>query len=790
MLRTLKGPWILAPLFAIAFVLWSDVVRLQRVERVSATLARGRSPDAASPTGYRDAKRWLIPPEHDNATLFLIEETQVMRASGAWRLHHVYFDNAPEGRATSTAAPYRWWILTVAGALKAVTGENPGAAIEDAALYADPALHLILLTCSVLAALRLLGKAGAAAVSTGVALLYPLGGAFIPGIASDLLLAQVLASAGAALLAWGTLDDAPRRWFTASGILGGLALWVGAGVQLPVVLGLAAGGLLAAAVSDRATRPLPWRSWAFAGAVTSLLAYLAEYLPGTPEINLRTNYPLYSLAWLGLGECLAAVADKAAGVPSGRALRLRLGASAVAIASVPAALAFQHSWGFLANDLVSSRLAPLPGAPEERSLVAWLSREGLSGAAVATLVPVALLVPLALMAFRGKSSPRDRAALAVAFGGCVAALCLASVRLREWALVDALVAVAAAAALTAAGRSGKPARVAGLAALWAAALCLGVLHLVPPWARAGELRLSRAEVESLYERALSHSLRDHAGTQTPTVLAPPYRTAALGYYGSLSVIGSQSADNDAGLTATFHVAAAMKENEARNVMADRGVTHIVLPSWDADFDDYARMRLKNPDDAFATALRKTDGGIFRWMRPVVFTLPQVPGFGDSSVLVLQVIDETDPATMRSRLVEYLVEMGQLDEAAYASQTLGKYPSDIGSHVALAQLAASRRDRDAFSHEVDAVAMGLSRGSDHSLAWDRRVSLAVVMTLAGRQDLARAQTAQCFREATLERLRFLSPESLSHLLVLGKRFGAAFPSAELAAEAERLVAAQP
>ncbi|MGA2018813.1 MAG: hypothetical protein ABSH26_17880, partial [Opitutaceae bacterium] len=198
----------------------------------------------------------------------------------------------------------------------------------------------------------------------------------------------------------------------------------------------------------------------------------------------------------------------------------------------------------------------------------------------------------------------------------------------------------------------------------------------------------------------------------------------------------------------------MSQNESLSVIRQRGVTHIVLPSWDTDLEKAARWRLKDPAYSFVYALHNTDGGGFNWLRALPYELPPVGNLEEQSVLVLEVTDETSPPTAQSRFVEYLVEMHRVDKAALASAALLRYPADLGSLVALAQLAKARGDEEAFARVFRPIVSYLSSGADRGLAWDRRVSLAVVLALGGRADLSRAQVRRCVGEADPERIRFL------------------------------------
>jgi hypothetical protein len=229
-----------------------------------------------------------------------------------------------------------------------------------------------------------------------------------------------------------------------------------------------------------------------------------------------------------------------------------------------------------------------------------------------------------------------------------------------------------------------------------------------------------------------------------------------------------------------------RPDETLALVNQRGITHIVIPSWDTDLDDFARMGLKQPMDSFIFALHQTDGGIFNWLRALPYNLPAVQGFKEQSVLVLEVTDETDPATLRSRLVEYLVEMHQLDAAAYSSKALSRYPADLGALVALAEVQKAREDDDAFGKAFNAVLSNLSSGTDRSLAWDRRVSLAVVLALGKRSDLSREQVRRCMADINEARIRSLTTGSLYHLLVMAKAYGFELSDAKLQGVAMKLL----
>jgi hypothetical protein len=793
--------WIVAPLCALLVTVWFDAARLKRAEYVSGVAREGADVDVSSPTGYAGGKRWLIVPEHNNPTYQWIEETQQMIARGGWRVRSVDYENAPLGREVGSASPYRWWLVLVAWVDHAVSGRPIGLSVERAALYSDPLLHALLLLSATVFAARRFGTLSASLVSLGIASVFPLASAYLPGVANDFGLAQAVAFWSVLLLAGGLVSNRHvSRWYFASGVAGGIGLWVSVSDGAPIVAGIGLGALLAA-VAGRVTAGAknpegpaipPWRAWAAGGAVTSLLAYLVEYFPSHMDFQLRTNYPLYGIAWLGLGELLWRFA---AWMQAGK---LSMGwreagawiVAAAAFASLPVAIFLAGTHIFLSSDLLVFRLTNLPGGIVANSLAAWIARDGVPGAVAATLAPVLLLGPALWMLSRRRTGPAYRAALAIGLGPVAVALALACQQIRWWNAFDgmllALVAVAAASA--SASRAANPGYGRWMwAALGLLAMVPGLVQLAPAaGADPADFKFTRAEVEGLYERALSQWIADHAGPEGAVVLVPPYRTPSFCFYGGLRGIGTPNWENRDGLSATFRIINSTRPDETLALLGQRGVTHIVVPSWDKDFDDFARIGLTQPKDSFIYALHQTDGGIFPWLRALPYEVPAIAGFEEQSVLVLQVTDEADPATVRSRLVEYLVEMHQVSQAVHSSEGLRRYPGNLGALVALAQVEKANGDDDEFAKVFSALVSNLSTGSDRSLPWDRRVSLAVVLALGGRSDLSRDQVERCIASADDADIRYLSTGSLYHLLVLAKHFDLELPDGRLRALSLKLL----
>jgi hypothetical protein len=767
--------WIAVLLCALVFVVWTDAVRLRHVEFVSRT--------ADTP-----ASTWrprLIVPEHNNVAYEWLDQARQMFDRGEWRVRTVDYENAPFGHAVSTPSPYRWWLALLAECDHLATGRPPGACVEFAASIADPLLHVLLLIATALFVTLRFGPFAGATTAAMLATLFPFGFEFLPGMPGDggLALAVELWSV-LALLAGITASRssegaaATRFWFIVAGVIGGIGLWIDVAGQFPLLVGVALGGVTAWWVARRSSpdaspvAPPPWRTWALAGALTTLLAYLAEFFPShLGGWQLRTIHPIYGIAWLGLGELLALLPWPAPA--AARRSRLQTIALAIlallAIAAVPLVLWRTHHLGFLEIDLPAMRLTRLRNGEGATNFYAWLLQSGISPAVRATLLPLLLIAPALWLLCRRATALPLRLALALALGPVAVALGFAARELAWWNTVDGLL-VALAAIVAAALAELKHRRVAR----WTFAAC-GLLLLLPGIARlvpSHEIRtnaaLDETEVYSLIERDLARWLALHAGPDGGIVLAPHDQTATFYYFGGLRGVPTFGPDNRDGLGAAVRILSASTPEEAKTLIMQRGITHIVIPSWDTYLDVYARMGMGQLDGTFMKSL--DEWKLPPWLRPVPFQLPTIPGFAARSVIILSVVDDQNDAAALSRIAEYFIEMGQLDRAGAVAQALRRFPADIGAIVARAQFEDVSGDAAEFGRLLDLIRPFLAAKADRRLPWDRRVALAVVLTRGKDTDLAREQVRRCVATIDETKIRSLPTGSLYRLLALSRAFG--------------------
>jgi hypothetical protein len=788
------------PLCAFWLLLWTNTLRVRRVEYVSGITERSVTKpaiDASTPAGYAGWQPRLIVPDHDGISYEWLDQTRQMLARREWRVRHIDYENAPFGREVYSASPYRWWLGMTAWLDHVISGRPPGPSVEQAALFADPLLHLLFLGGATIFAAWQFGVYPAALLSIGMAAIFPFAAGFLPGAPSDQGLVRacafwsvlpLLAGIRAAYSAAADAGGRARRWFFVAGLMGSLGLWISVTSEVPILVGIALGGLIAAWINRGdakvnpagARGPLPWGAWALGGAATSLGVYLIEYFPAhLGSWQLRVNHPLYGLAWLGGGAVLARVV---AWIERGKpAWSLReivvLVLAVAALAAVPVAMWLTHSRGFLEWDLSSFRLTRLPGDVRETSLWGWLVDEFITPKVWATVLPVLLVLPAGWLVLRRRTGMASRAFLAVALGPVFVTIGFACRQLSWWNQVDAVLLALLVAATAAIGEAFNHRLTRWV---WfgfvAPMLVLGAIQIVPPADAGMKNALNESEIFGLIERDLARSLATHAGAGGAVILAPHNETITLHYYGGLRGLATLGWENRNGLEAAVRIVSASTPEEAKELIDRRKITHIVIPSWDSYLDVYARMGMGQLEGTFLKTLH--DWNLPPWLRPVPYQLPTIAGFEGQSVAILEVVEEQDSAAALSRIAEYFVEMGQLELAASAGQALRRYPADLGALVARAQVDIARGDTAGFAGTVELLQRRLSSGADRVMPWDRRVSLAVVLARSKHMDLARDQVRRCLAEVDEAKLRGLNTGSLYRLQVLCKAFGVAIADQRL------------
>jgi hypothetical protein len=770
--------WLALVLGAAAWVALLNGQRIARIDQLSRA-APAAPADATSPTGYAHGTRSLLLPPESAVSQAWIMDGQKMMATGAWRAARVDYDNAPEGRPARGPVLYRWWLRLVAGIEQGLGTSSAGLAVERAALHADPALHFLLcLTAGLFVAWRF-GAVAGGLLAVAIAALFGHAEVFAPGEPDEhgLFLAVNFIGLLLLLVAWQDRDNRKARlWLAAAGVAGGAGLWLDAGSQLVVFAALVIGGVVAtwldARIPGTPGRALPWRSWAAGGAVVALAGWLVDGRPGGfAGASLNANHPLFVLAWFGAAEVLVRLPTVWRGAVTRRDW-IALGAGGAGLLAPLVWLALRGGTG---PDFGPSH----PSLAGRSGLLGWIAADGLGIGALAVLLPV-LLVPAAVLLLRGKTTLRP--ALGFALGATIAVLVVGVTQLRWWGAVDVmllgLMAVVAAAA---------PGGFAGIA--WRSGLGLLLLPAAAAaWPRAASTDvLAPAEARALVERDLAQWL---AARAEPGIiaLAPPGLSGSLCYYGGLRVVASPYPGNQDGLALVARIAGTPSTDEAQALIQRRGIQYLVLPSWDDSLDRLARSGSENPERSLVALLRQWLPP--RWLRPVAYQMPVIPGLEQDSLAVFEVVEPQENATALSRLAEYFVETGRLDLAAAVADSLEKsFAADAGAMIARAQVAMARGDGRSLARVMPELLPAVAEGRDEDLSWERRASLAIVLAQTKHADLARPQVEFCLREADTDRLRSLGPVSLFRLLAISRSYRLDFADPRLRETALSLLPAE-
>lgn len=763
-----------ALIVAVVLVVRSDLAQVEWTARLTAEGSRPPERDQHSPTGYVLGQRAFLGPHERGETYRWIALTQAWFAAGPFASPVYQADNVPVGRPQLAPKLYAAWLAAISWTLHLVTGDSAALSVERAATWEPVIAQLLVLVGLVAFFWRRYGLAAAAAAALFFALSPPLSAQFLPGVLTSRTWALFLAAYALA----SSVAGRPRHdgvLNARSALAAALALWLDPAFGFPAVLLPAAAA--AGAVAAQRTR-LPGLKWAALGASVSLAAWLVDQGPWNPAASeLRYNHPLYALAWLGLGLGLDAFQN---GIQAVRQRR-RLIVETVAAIGLLAPLAYtqvRESYkGWLYSGAAMRRLTSLDETVVYDSAAGWLTQ---ASPAEWVLVVAPALVGIAALLARfwmrtddKECQPAARVASTVLL---VALLALAFLRVK-WGVIVSLVGLVFVWELSA------PRAVFGRRVALA---LLGVL-LLAAVAREGSLPASlrkspapsapaRVDLEALIYRHFAYWLASHHPGQKVTALAPPELSDSLVFHGGSRVLMSTAWESYSGQVAASRVLSALESSEAEAVLQSREVTHLVLPSWDPVLPLLVREPAAEGKEPLYPRLQRW---VYpRYLRPIPYHLPPVPGFLDQKLAVFKVTAPQDEALALSRLAEYFAEMDRPEPAGLVAKVLVEsFADDPNAAIARALVAAQANNPAALAREVDRLAADVTAGRTAS-SWDRRVQRAIVLALGHRTELVRAELTACTQLATRDDLFELTPLQAYRLHTLAAHFQLALADEEL------------
>lgn len=796
---TAHGWWVLL-LGALALLAIETGRRIDRVDALTNSPTWSvdvPARDAASATGFEHGQRTLIVPGLHGPSFRWIMEAQKSVKDGKLRLRHIDYDAQPDGRETQRTAPYRWWLIVVGWLHRTLFGEPLGYAIERGALIADPLLLGLLLALGAAYAARYFGPVAAIGYTVGGICLFPLAANFQPGAPDPHSLAWVLALGSILpLLVPPRKDGASNRnHLVVAGIFGGLGLWNDAKSQLPVLLAIVVGGIVSEYIRCRRPGRAPvarssWRAWALAGALTTLAASVFEFAPNHFSWSLDAVSPIHAVAWWGFGEVLRAVqvwAGEGRKGFDGRSLAL-LGLGVLAVAAWPVTGGLTGSGGLLAPDFYALELANHPDGGTAANLGAWLHEAGSPGAKWATLLPVALWLVVLGRMLLGRIEREERGRLLLILLVSIFAVVLARFQLRWWNLFD-IVALALLTVLLGGADPGQTrSRWMRLGAV--GLLLPGVFVGFPPAGGGGVKGVTPLDAQALVARDFSYWLVRRSGPTRDVVFSTPIFSTAAAYYGGFDVVVSSDEEDKTGYLAALRIATASSLDEASVLILSRRVTRVALPLWDPMLANLVRVGRKLgpadplPDDALLVGLLRWGSPV--WMQPMNYEVPAQTGLKSFQLVCYSVQAPMATDLFLSRLADFFVERGALDDAAAVAKALKEYPRSPVALGAVAKIDLVRQDRAHLAETLETLIPTLSRISARHLPVDRRISIAGVLLQTQHPDPARAQFTEAMKQLDAATLQTLTPGTVEDLLALSRALALPLPNPGLETTALSLI----
>jgi len=268
----------------------------------------------------------------DNDSLYWLHHASEALKGRSWRPRHTDWDNVPEGRPNHWSSPLLWAMGGTARLASLFTSRSAVELLSVTSPWISPILFALLLCATAhilthrfrpwIAGLLVLSLATLPPIIRSFSVLHIDHHGLIDIPALWMLLFLLFGvvgrsnSNGKDTLA---SERTRRTWFLASGIMGGVGLWLQASHQLILIAGTLSALFLWVLFSRPALPsssnimgsdlPSPdlWRLWASSGALISLAAYALEYAPYHLGMQLEVNHPLYALSWWGATEAILAI---------------------------------------------------------------------------------------------------------------------------------------------------------------------------------------------------------------------------------------------------------------------------------------------------------------------------------------------------------------------------------------------------------------------------------------------------------------------------------------------------
>ena len=751
--------------------------------------------------------RQVIPARHADAQTWVRHAIAADEANAA-RVRFTTTDNAPLGREVHWSSAFLNLLRGGARLQAGVSAVSGPAALERTLLWFNaPLLIAVMILLSAYAARRA-GAGAGVIVACGMVGHHRFYEGFSPvyvdhhGLVTAAVFGLLL---GLAFMGGGwakTATDA-RRAAIFSAICGAAGLWLSAAAVLPVIALSGAATLMAAWLSRAPIVRAPaqfdprlWQLWGRVGAIASIVFYFLEYAPSHLGLRLEVNHPLWSLAWWGGAEIVAAsggwlweracsrqadpdVASKLAPTAS------RVLLPSLAVLAAPLTILVGGRSVFLVSDPFVGPLRHF--VAEGRSLPAVVAQSG--AASVGYHLASTLLMIIAVVA-----AWRRRNAVLVVFALiCGALTAMAFFEMRWWMNVAAAQLVLLLLVASVVPRF-RWASIAGGCAL---------LFLLPAFVRVATDRAENRRnavaagdlLQPLY-RDLAAGLRESQPEGDIVLLANPNASAGIAYFGRFQSIGTLYWENAPGLRAAAQIFSARSDADALALIRARKITHVAMLSTANFLGEY--FQLLHPDAPAADAkstfgYRLLDGQPPpTWLQAIAYRPPADLKEASKTIRLFKVAPDQTPLEH-----DYHFALAQLaaGEIAAAEQTLeaasahvpangraeffetaGAAFYDYGADAAAVRQFRRVLERARDPNVANTVAWILATTRDDTLR-DGRAALALAEPIA-RQNANDPTALSTFAAACAEVGRFAEAVTAAERALAAVRGGGDAAAAEL------------
>jgi hypothetical protein len=596
--------------------------------------------------------------------------------NGEWRSRYTDMDNAPKGREIHWNSAFTWYLRGLGEIYRHFTSDTLRNSIFRMSIWANPFLLIVALALFSTLSARRFGPLCGSVLAIGMITTASFYEGFLPaypdhhGITAFALMGIIFgiawAGAGWVQRPDGTAFIIPtsfkqaRHGMIFSGLSGAAALWISGFSAAFVAVGVGLGAIITASLFiKKASRqgceyhPELWRLWAITTALGSLGFYILEYFPSHFGMRLEVNHPLYALAWLGGGWIIFEVTRWINQIQTGKApfpwknLLLPLAACAI----LPVVILTLGPSVYIPGDPFMGGL--WKNIAELLPLLTRIQMGAITWKVAFGLFPIFLLATLIIAFLKNVNSATKGALIFL----CIPILAITAMQIYQvrWGMLNGPLYIALASLvipqLWRLLPRTLPWHAAGTAGLIGALYLFSVDTvngmLMPFWNQYSSkqnMQVGSGQILALLHRDVAKAILQNANGKPVVVLSSPNSSCLLSTLGGFKTIGTLYWENVEGLKSAAQMLNAQSDDEALEMLQEKGITHVSLMTWENFIGPYFQILYPNPvpgkslENSFGQrALFKKQ--IPRWARPIPYPKNFLTNALKQDVLLLEIVPD-------------------------------------------------------------------------------------------------------------------------------------------------------